>query len=92
MEIPPSESFCVKVFRNASRELVAVSMAAESVRPIDRFVFVFDTFSASPSITIRLCVTDCTGAVFFTDLMLQTGSIATGWVGHVCEIQWTMGG
>ena len=44
------------------------------------------------SITIRLCMTDCTGAVFFTDLMLQAGAFATGWVGHVCEIQWTLDG
>ena len=34
------------------------------------------------SITIRLCITDCTGKVYFTDIMVQGGSIATGWVGH----------
>ena len=34
------------------------------------------------SITIRLCITDCTGRVYFTDIMVQGGSIATGWVGH----------
>jgi len=44
------------------------------------------------SITIRVCVTDCTGSVYITDLMLQGGSVATGWVGHVCEIQWTLDG
>ena len=44
------------------------------------------------SITIRLCVTDCDGSVFFTDLMLQAGAFATGWVGHVSEIRWTMDG
>ena len=33
------------------------------------------------SITIRLCITDCTGKVYFTDIMVQGGSIATGWVG-----------
>ena len=55
--------------------------------------------SASPSgygnlraITIRLCVINCTGEVYFTDLMFQAGSIATGWVGHVSEIQWTLDG
>lgn len=31
-------------------------------------------------ITVRLCVTDCTGQVYFTDMLLQGGSIATGWV------------
>lgn len=49
-------------------------------------------FSRVKSITIRLCVTDCTGDVYFTDILLQGGSVATGWVGHVCEIQWTLDG
>ena len=44
------------------------------------------------SITVRLCVTDCEGEVFFTDLMLQAGAFATGWAGHVCEICWTLDG
>jgi hypothetical protein len=44
------------------------------------------------SITVRLVVTYCSGEVFFTDIMLQAGAIATGWVGHVCEIKWTMDG
>lgn len=44
------------------------------------------------SITIRLFVADCTGTVYFTDMLLQGGSIATGWVGHVSEIQWTLDG
>ncbi len=55
--------------------------------------------SASPqsygnvrAITIRLCVIDCTGMVYFTDVMFQAGSIATGWVGHASEIQWTLDG
>ena len=26
------------------------------------------------SITIRLCITDCTGKVYFTDIMVQGGS------------------
>lgn len=44
------------------------------------------------SITIRVCVTDCTGMVYITDLMLQNGPLATGWVGHPSEIQWTSDG
>jgi hypothetical protein len=44
------------------------------------------------SITVRVCVTDCTGAVYITDMLLQGGSIATGWVGHVSEILWTLDG
>jgi hypothetical protein len=41
------------------------------------------------SITIRLVITTCSGEVYFTDIMLQAGTIASGWVGHVCEIKWT---
>jgi hypothetical protein len=44
------------------------------------------------SITVRLVIQNCAGEVWFTDLMLQAGVIATGWVGHVCEIKWTMDG
>jgi hypothetical protein len=44
------------------------------------------------SITVRLVVQNCTGEVWFTDIMLQPGSIATGWVGNVAEIQWTEDG
>jgi len=44
------------------------------------------------SITVRLVIQNCMGEVWFTDLMLQAGVIATGWVGHVCEIKWTMDG
>lgn len=44
------------------------------------------------SITVRVCVTDCTGEFYITDMLLQGGSIATGWVGHVSEIQWTQDG
>ena len=41
-------------------------------------------------IRIRVCVTD--GTIYITDMFLQGGSIATGWVGHVSEIQWTQDG
>ncbi len=44
------------------------------------------------TVTVRLVTRDCTGEVWFTDLMLQAGSIATGWVGNVAEIQWTEDG
>ncbi|AQS59664.1 hypothetical protein [Desulforamulus ferrireducens] len=50
------------------------------------------SISRVKSITIRLCVTDCTGTVYFTDLLLQGGAVTTGWIGHVCEIQWTLDG
>ncbi|WP_244563096.1 hypothetical protein [Paenibacillus uliginis] len=44
------------------------------------------------SITIRLVITNCSGEVYFTDIMLQVVTIATGWVGHVYEIQWMLDG
>ena len=44
------------------------------------------------SITIRLCITNCSGEVYFTDIMLQAGSVATGWTSHASEIQWTLDG
>jgi len=50
------------------------------------------SISRVKSITIRLCVTDCIGTVYFTDLLLQGGSVFTGWIGHVCEIRWTLDG
>lgn len=30
-----------------------------------------------------------TPSVYFTDIMLQGGTIATSWVGHVSEIRWS---
>jgi len=50
---------------------IAHSIAAKSI-------------SRVKSITIRLCVTDCIGTVYFTDLLLHGGSVSTGWIGHVC--------
>ncbi|BDZ79231.1 hypothetical protein [Claveliimonas bilis] len=44
------------------------------------------------SITVRVCVTDCTGSFYITDIFLQAGAVATGWVGHPCEIRWTLDG
>ena len=44
------------------------------------------------SIRVRITVTNATGDLYLTDLMLQSGSIATGWTGHVSEIQFTQDG
>ena len=43
-------------------------------------------------ITVRVYVNDCTGTVYITDMNLQDGSLASGWVGHVSEIEWTQDG
>lgn len=44
------------------------------------------------SITVRICITNCTGKLYVTDILLQAGAVATGWVGHPCEIKWTLDG
>lgn len=44
------------------------------------------------SITVCLFVQDCTGIFFITDIMLQAGTVGTGWVGHVSEIKFTLDG
>ena len=44
-------------------------------------------------ITVRVYVSDCTGTVYVTDMLLQDGSLSSGWIGHhVSEIQWTQDG
>lgn len=40
-------------------------------------------------IDIRLTGNNFTGTLWITDLMLQGGSLATIWTGHVSEILWT---
>ncbi len=44
------------------------------------------------NITIRLYIKDCIGNVYFTDVFLQGGSIATGWISHASELKWTLDG
>ena len=44
------------------------------------------------SITARICVTNYSGTFYITDILLQAGAVATGWVGHPCEIRWTLDG
>ena len=51
-----------------------------------------DTSRKVKSIRVRVTVTNTTGDLYLTDLMLQSGSIATGWTGHVSEIQFTQDG
>ena len=63
--------------------MAAFTHAAQTVNPQNGRV---------KHIIIRVCVTDCTGTIYITDMLLQGGSIATGWVGHVSEIQWTEDG
>lgn len=40
-------------------------------------------------IDVQLLAKDCEGKVHFTDVMLQSGTVGTSWVGHVSEIRWS---
>ena len=51
-----------------------------------------DTSRRVKSIRVRVTVTNATGDLYLADLMLQSGSIATGWTGHVSEIQFVQDG
>ena len=44
------------------------------------------------SITVRICITDCTGDFYITDILLQGGPVALGRVGHPSELRWTLDG
>lgn len=50
------------------------------------------TFGKLKSITVRIFINNCTGSLYVTDIFLQGGSVATGWVGHPCEIRWSLDG
>jgi len=51
-----------------------------------------DTSRRVKSIRVRVTMTNATGDLYLADLMLQSGSIATGWTGHVSEIQFVQDG
>lgn len=66
------------------------------------FQTIFKTFNLNTSkkvsyMKVILEARDCgadsgsteTPAVYFTDIMLQGGTVATSWVGHVSEIRWS---
>lgn len=48
-----------------------------------------DTSKAVDNIEIIIEVSDHEGIVHFTDIMFQSGTVATSWVGHVSEIRWS---
>lgn len=51
-----------------------------------------DSSRTVKAIDIRFVVSDVTGTVNLTDVMLQGGSVATVWVGHASEIGWSFDG
>ena len=44
------------------------------------------------SITVRVCITNCTGTLNLQDILLHAVSVVSGWVGHPCEMKWTLDG
>lgn len=48
-----------------------------------------DTSRKVDHIDVEIVVKDYTGTFWFTDLMFQSGTVATSWVGHVSEIRWS---
>ena len=44
------------------------------------------------SITVRVCMTNCTGTLFITDILLQAGFVVTGWVCHPSAMKGTLDG
>lgn len=75
------EAMAVVSYTNAVQKIVPTIQASGS-----------DTSRRVKSIRVRVTVTNATGELYLTDLMLQSGSIATGWTGHVSEIQFAQDG
>lgn len=57
-------------------ELIAMQVATDTNRKVDH-------------IDVEIISQDCQGTAYFTDVMFQSGTAATTWVGHVSEIKWS---
>ena len=75
------EAMAVVSYTNVVQKIVPTIQASGS-----------DTSRRVKSIRVRVTVTNATGELYLTDLMLQSGSIATGWTGHVSEIPFVQDG
>lgn len=60
----------------SSFEVIQVKVETDSSKRVDY-------------IDVIVEMTDYAGTVYFTDLMLQGGTVGTSWVGHVSEIRWS---
>ncbi|TCW39155.1 hypothetical protein EDC32_102401 [Laceyella sacchari] len=70
---------------------VKVVINMSSFQPFQKS-FTSDSGKNVKKIDLRLVVSDVTGRIQITDVMLQGGSIATVWTGHASEIQWSFDG
>ena len=59
-----------------SWQMIAMEVQTDQTRKVDH-------------IDVEIVKRDHTGIVNFTDIMLQSGTVATTWVGHVSEIRWS---
>ena len=72
--------------------MVSYTNVVQKIVPTTAMTGSYDEQKRVKSIRLRVAVKNATGDLYLTDLMLQSGSIATGWVGHVSEIQFTQDG
>jgi len=72
--------------------MVSYTNVVQKIVPTSAVSGSYDEQKRVKSIRLRVTVKNATGDLYLTDLMLQSGSIATGWVGHVSEIQFTQDG
>lgn len=72
--------------------MVSYTNVVQKIVPTSAMTGSYDEQKKVKSIRLRVTVKNATGDLYLTDLMLQSGSIATGWAGHVSEIQFTQDG
>ena len=72
--------------------MVSYTNVVQKIVPTSAMTGSYDEQKKVKSIRLRVTGKNATGDLYLTDLMLQSGSIATGWVGHVSEIQFTQDG
>ena len=72
--------------------MVSYTNIVQKIVPTTAVAGSYDQQRRVKSIRLRVSVKNATGDLYLTDLMLQSGSIATGWTGHVSEIQFTQDG
>ena len=72
--------------------MVSYTNVVQKIVPTTAMTGSYDEQKRVKSIRLRVTVKNATGDIYLTDLILQSGSIATGWVGHVSEIQFTQDG
>ena len=71
--------------------MVSYTNVVQKIAPVTQ-VSGSDKTRRVKSIRLKVAVKNTIGDLYLTDLMLQSGSIATGWTGHVSEIPFVQDG